>query len=71
MDPNRALRLFGLLADLTVALDQLAWSVWKQIAPQSIIRRETGSAGDFRKLAALYLSGDPEVATPQLAQLAR
>lgn len=69
VDPARAMRLFGLLADLTLALDQLAWSVWKQIAPQSIIRRESGAAGDFRKLAALYLSGDPEVATPQLSQL--
>jgi hypothetical protein len=69
VDQARAMRLFGLMADLTIALDQLAWSVWKQLAPQSIIRREAGAAGDFRKLAALYLSGDPEVATPQLAQL--
>lgn len=69
IDPARAMRLFGLLADLTTTLDQLAWSVWKQLAPQSGIRRESGAAGDFRKLAALYLSGDPEVASPQLAQL--
>lgn len=69
VDPIRAMRLFGMLADLATTLDQLAWSVWKQLAPQSAIRREAGAAGDFRKLAALYLSGDPEVASPQLTQL--
>lgn len=69
IDPARAMRLFGMLADLATTLDQLAWSVWKQLAPQSAIRRDAGPAGEFRKLAALYLSGDPEVASPQLAQL--
>ena len=69
VDAARALRLFGLLADLTTALDQLAWGVWKQLAPQSVFRRESGAAGDFRRLAALYLSGDPEVASPQVAGL--
>ena len=67
VDTARAVRLFGLMADLVTGLDQLAWSVWKQLAPHSVIRREAGPAGDFRKLAALYLSGDPEVASPQLA----
>ena len=69
VDAARALRLFGLVTDLTIALDQLAWSVWKQLAPQSVIRRESGPAGDFRRLAALYLAGDPEVASPQVAGL--
>ena len=67
-DPERAARLCGLLIDLTIALDQLAWSVWKQVAPQSIIRRDAGPDGDFRRLAGRYLAGDPEVVATQVGQ---
>lgn len=67
-DPERAARLCGLLIDLTIALDQLAWSVWKQVAPQSIIRRDAGPDGEFRRLAGRYLAGDPEVVATQVSQ---
>lgn len=68
-DSERAARLCGLLIELTIALDQLAWSVWKQVAPQSIIRRDAGPDGDFRRLAARYLAGDPEVVATQVSQV--
>ena len=67
-DPDRAARLCGLLIELTIALDQLAWSVWKQVAPQSIVRRDAGPDGDFRRLAGRYLAGDPEVVAAQVSQ---
>jgi hypothetical protein len=69
VDATRSLRLFASLVEMAAALDQLAWSVWKGLAPQSIIRRDAGPDGDFRKLAARYLSGDSEVSGQQVAQL--
>jgi len=60
---ERATKLLGGLIEVTLALDQLAWALWKQMAPKSVIRKE----GDFAKLIGPYLAGDAEVATPQVA----
>jgi hypothetical protein len=49
-----------------VTLDQLVWTLWKNLAPQSIVRR--AAVGDLRKLAGPYLTGDPEVSTAQITQ---
>ncbi len=61
---ERAVKLLAASTDLAVALDQLVWALWKQIAPRSNIRKES----DFARLAGQYLGGDPEVSTQQLTQ---
>jgi hypothetical protein len=57
------------LIEFSVTLDQLSWSVWKQVAPKSIVRREAGPESDFRKIAGPYLAGDDEVSTAQISQV--
>ena len=69
LDLRRALRLLDILIEVTGNLDQLVWQVWKNIAAKSVIQRETGAYGDFRKTLAPYLSGDSEVSTDQMKQI--
>ena len=66
LDQARVLRLIGLLVDFVVTLDQVVWSLWKNLATQSIVRRD--AASDLRKLAGPYLTGDSEVSTAQITQ---
>src|SRR5712664_3581598 len=61
---ERAVKLLAITADLALTLDQLAWALWKQVAPKSAIRKET----ELNRLAGAYLSGDAEVSTAQLMQ---
>jgi hypothetical protein len=68
-DPNRGLRALDVLADFSWNVDQLAWQVWKSVAPKSVIHRENNASGDLRKCLGPYLSGDPEVSTEQLKQV--
>lgn len=65
----RVLRLIAVLIEFSVTLDQLAWNVWKQIAPKSIVRRDGGAESDFRRIAGPYLAGDDEVSTAQISQV--
>src|SRR5205823_3142870 len=65
INPERTIKLLAALFEMTLAMDQLVWALWKQIAPQSNIRKE----GDFGKLAGPYLVGDTEVSTQQLVQI--
>ena len=65
----RVLRLIAVLSEFSVTLDQLSWNVWKQVAPKSIVRRDGGPEGDFRKIAGPYLMGDDEVSTAQISQV--
>ncbi len=69
LDRKRALRLVAVLIDLVVTMDQVAWQVWKNLAPNSRVRREGGATGDLRKMAGPYLTGDTEVNYAQVAQL--
>jgi hypothetical protein len=69
LDPNRGLRALDVLSDFTWNVDQLAWQVWKSVAPKSVIHRENNASGDLRKCLGPYLSGDPEVSTEQLKQV--
>jgi hypothetical protein len=69
LDQARALRILDVLIEFVCSLDQLVWQVWKNIAPKSLIRHETGKHGDFRKTLGPYLTGDPEVSTEQIKQL--
>ena len=69
LDRKRAIRLVAVLIDLVVTLDQVAWQVWKNMAPNSRLRRDPGPVGDLRKIVGPYLVGDEEVSTAQVAQL--
>jgi hypothetical protein len=69
IDRKRALRLTAVLIDLVVTMDQVSWSLWKNLAPNSIVRRDPGATGDLKKLAGPYLLGDNEVSTTQLTQV--
>jgi hypothetical protein len=64
LDPERALKMLVSLSELTLALDQLVWALWRQMAPKSNFRKET----EFNKLIGPYLAGDPEVSTQLLNQ---
>jgi hypothetical protein len=61
---ERAVKLLVITTELALVLDQLAWALWKQLAPKSLIRKEA----DLNRLAGSYLAGDAEVSTAQLAQ---
>jgi len=61
---ERAVKLLVITTELALALDQLAWALWKQLAPKSVIRKEA----EFHRLAGVYLAGDAEVSTAQLTQ---
>jgi hypothetical protein len=69
LDQARALRILDVLIEFASSLDQLVWEVWKNIAPRSIIRHESGKHGDFRKTLGPYLTGDSEVSTEEVKQL--
>jgi hypothetical protein len=69
LDRQRALKLAAGMLDLVVTMDQLAWNLWKNLAPNSIVRRDPGPTGDLRKLAGPYIIGDNEVSTAQITQL--
>jgi hypothetical protein len=54
--------LLAITTDLALVLEQLAWALWKQVAPKSTIRKES----ELSKLAGSYLAGDAEISTAQL-----
>jgi hypothetical protein len=68
LDEERLTKLFTALLELVITLDHLIWTVWKNIAPKSSLRRD--QAGDnLRRTVGRYLSGDREVATLQITQM--
>ena len=70
LDRKRAIRLMAGLIDLVVTMDQVAWNLWKNLAPaESRVRRDPGPNGDFRKSAAMFVTGDPEVNLAQMTDL--
>jgi len=69
IDRKRALRLTAVLIELVVTIDQISWSLWKNLAPNSLVRRDPGATGDLKKLAGPYLIGDDEVSTTQVTQV--
>jgi hypothetical protein len=62
---ERSVKLLVITMELALALDQLGWALWKQVAPKSAIRKEA----ELNKLVGTYLAGDAEVSTAQLNQL--
>lgn len=67
VDTARLGKLFTTLAELMIVMDQLAWNVWKNLAPKSAVRRESMS-GDLRTSLRRSLTGDAEVSAAQVAQ---
>ncbi len=62
IDTQQLARLFAVFAEAMLALDQLAWNVWRNAAPKSPIRRDT-TQGDLRTVTRRTLAGDAEAAT--------
>lgn len=62
---ERSVKLLVITAELALALDQLAWALWRQLAPKSAVRKEA----EFNRLIGPYLAGDAEVSTTQLTQV--
>jgi hypothetical protein len=67
LDEERLCKLLAALLEMVAALDQLTWNLWKTIAPQSVVRRDSGEAS--RRVFGRYLAGDREVATLQINQM--
>jgi hypothetical protein len=67
LDEERLNKLFAALLEVVVTVDQLIWTLWKTIAPKSVIRRDAGE--NFRRIAGRYVTGDREVATLQISQM--
>jgi len=61
IDTQQLGKLFGVFAEAILALDQLAWNVWRNAAPKSPIRRDTAQ-GDLRTVTRRALTGDAEAA---------
>ncbi|MBV9876249.1 MAG: hypothetical protein JO025_16090 [Verrucomicrobia bacterium] len=67
LDEERLCKLLAALLEMIAALDQLTWNLWKTIAPQSAVRRDSGETS--RRVFGRYLAGDREVATLQISQM--
>lgn len=67
IDAQRLGKLFVIFSDLTLALDQLVWNLWKSASPQSSIRREI-SPSEVRTLVRRSLCGDTEASATQVQQ---
>jgi hypothetical protein len=65
IDTQQLGKLFAVFAEAMLALDQLAWNVWRNAAPKSPIRRDTAQ-GDLRTVTRRSLSGDAEAAAAQV-----
>jgi len=64
IDTQQLAKLFAVYAEAMLALDQLAWNVWRNAAPKSPVRRDTAQ-GDLRTVTRRSLSGDAEAAAAQ------
>jgi hypothetical protein len=64
INPERAAKALAMLFDMVLTLDQLVWTLWKQVAPKSMIRKEA----ELSRLAGDYLAAGQEVSTAQLLQ---
>ena len=64
VNAERGGKTLSMTLEVLLTLDQLVWTLWKQIAPRSVVRKET----DLGKLAAEYLAGSAEVSSAQVLQ---
>lgn len=63
-DAQRSGKALALLLDMVLTIDQLVWTLWRQIASKSAIRREV----DLARLSGPYVTGSGEVSTAQMVQ---
>jgi len=61
---ERNWRLLAVLVEFYTALDQLAWTLWRNFGVKSAFWKES----DLNKLAGPYLAGDTEVSSEQVRQ---
>ncbi len=61
IDVAQLAALFATYAEAMLALDQLAWNVWRNAAPKSPVRRDVAQ-GDLRTVTRRALAGDAESA---------
>lgn len=64
INTERGAKTFGMLIEVLLTLDQLVWTLWKQIAPRSVVRKEA----EFSKLAGEYLTASSDVSSAQVLQ---
>ncbi|MEI9893458.1 MAG: hypothetical protein WDN28_06045 [Chthoniobacter sp.] len=69
VDLQRMYRALAIFADYYIGLETIIWHTWKELAPNSLFRREGGAAGDVKRTAARYLQADSEVSAEQLRQI--
>jgi hypothetical protein len=67
LDDERLTKLFAALLEMVATLDNLTWSLWKTIAPKSVVQRDPGDS--FQRTIGRHLAGDREVATLQIKQM--
>ena len=65
IDAEQMARLFAVFAEAMLAIDQLAWNVWRNAAPKSTIRRDTAQ-GDLRAVTRRALAGGEAAAAAQV-----
>ncbi|MFN0131658.1 MAG: hypothetical protein ACKVW3_03870 [Phycisphaerales bacterium] len=63
-EASRVVELLISLVEFASILDQLMWRTWKEVNPQSRVRRPAGMKGSL----ARFLDGDPEVGRGQVVQ---
>jgi hypothetical protein len=61
---ERGVKWLVVESEAVLALDQLSWTLWKELASKSTIRKDS----DLIKLSGQYLAGSNEVSTEQLRQ---
>lgn len=64
LSPARAAELAELLVQFTLVLDQLAWRIWRDLAPASSLKRPPAFKSDLAK----FLSADPAVSREQVQE---
>lgn len=57
ISPENALEFIGLAVEHVLNQDQLAWRVWKDLAPKSLVRRRA----DLRQTLIRFITGDGDV----------
>jgi hypothetical protein len=61
---ERAAEMLATTAAFALALDQVSWVIWRQVAPRTQIQK----TAEISKLAGPYLAGDTAVSTTQVNQ---
>jgi hypothetical protein len=64
LNVDRCQKMLVAVSGVFLALDQLAWTLWKQLNAKSIYRKEA----EFGKMVGPYLASDAEISTEQIRQ---